>query len=473
MPLPWFRNRRRAELFAQPFPTAWHELLARRSRHYRGLQSEQQSRLHDVVRALIAEKRWVGYDLEITEAMQVVIAANAALLTLGFRRPYYFDQLDTIVVHRSVIVRTAEQAAENPWLGPPGVHTGEAWHRGPVILSWSAVDRESAGSFPGRNVVLHEFAHHLDGLAGPIDGRPPLANSKDQAQWYAVTEAEYLRLVGSSQRDEATILDHYGANDRSEFFAVATECFFELPHALRRRHQELYDTLRLFYHQDPASWLAESSHDRAAIRRVGERGRGGRQQGRPADDQLRLQAYRTMSAPDALFSLALDHLDGGRFEDAARLFTTLLENDPDDSESLSHRAIARYHLGKADAALADCDAALSLDPDDVDALSIRGEVLFDRGAHEEALRDLTIAVAVSPADPDVRLRRGAVHRRLGNWRKAIDDLTESILADAHQAEAYWQRAQAYRGLGQESRARTDFDKARLLDPQIADGRNEK
>ena len=465
----WFRNRRRRAVISQPFPDSWDDYLARRVRHFERLTSTEQDRIRAVVQILVREKQWVGYDCEVTDAMRVAIAGNAALLTLGFDKPYYFDRLDTLVVHRSAIVRSAEQSAKNPWMGEPGVHLGEAWHDGPFVLPWATIQLESPGKAPGRNVILHEFAHHLDGLGGDVDGMPPLSDGDAEASWYAVTEHEYWRLVGNSQRNEATVLDPYGAESRVEFFAVATEAFFETPHALRRRHPELYQTLQSFYHQSPAAWLPESSADRRALRRA-ERG------DRPAitevsdqADQIRLKAYRAMGPADALFTLALDHLDEGRYGDAARVFTSLLEADPDDSESYSHRAIARFHLGKYGEALEDCDAALYLDAEDVDALCIRGEILMARGATSEALHDFNSAVGLNPRDADARLHRGRAHCKIGNWRRAVADLNEAILGNSDSAEAYWLRGQARQALGRRQAARADLQRAQLLDPNVGAG----
>jgi len=53
---------------------------------------------------------------------------------------------------------------------------------------------------------------------------------------------------------EPTVLDPYGAEDPAEFFAVATETFFERPTELEQRHPRLYEQLRRFYRQDPAAW---------------------------------------------------------------------------------------------------------------------------------------------------------------------------------------------------------------------------
>lgn len=463
----WLRRRRRQALLAQPFPSEWRATLERRVRHFRHLKSDDRTNVEAVVQVLASEKQWVGYDCDVTETMQVVIGGNAALLTLGLGRPYYFDDLSAFIVHRGMIVRSAEKAVENPWIGGAGVFLGEMRPRGPIALSWSTIERESSGRSPGRNVVLHEFAHYIDGLAGEIDGMPPLSDRRDRQAWSEIAEQEFLRLVGHSQRGEATVLDHYGASDRAEFFAVATEAFFEAPHALRRRHAALYDALGRCYRQDPASWLPESAGDRVEFQDVATTTRARRpKQPTSAADERRLKAYQQMSTPDALFSIGLDHLAEGRYQEATRVFTNLLEADPHDCESYAHRAIARYHLGRPQAALSDCDHALAIDPEDVDALSIRALVLLEQGAVQEGLDELHRAVALAPQDADVRLSRGRAYCLLGNWRRAIDDLSESIAADPHQAEAFWERAKAYRALGQTTRAEADLEKARLLDPEI-------
>ena len=72
---------------------------------------------------------------------------------------------------------------------------------------------------------------------------------------------------------EVTLLDHYGATNRAEFFAVATECFFEQPHAMQRQHEELYAVLRDFYLQDPAEWLPDAAVDPSNRRPAGGGGR--------------------------------------------------------------------------------------------------------------------------------------------------------------------------------------------------------
>src|SRR5262249_44884249 len=127
---------------------------------------------------------------------------------------------------------------------------GQASPRGPVVLSWwhARWDGMRLGT---TNLVLHEFAHNLVGDLN--DGMPLIDDPDLEDRWEQVTDAEYKRLVGDATRQRRTLLRHYGATNKAEFFAVASECFFLQPVELRRRHPELYKVLAEWYRQDPAA----------------------------------------------------------------------------------------------------------------------------------------------------------------------------------------------------------------------------
>jgi len=464
----WFQRRRRRQLLAQPLAADDRAALERQAWHYRFLPAVQRGRVDQIVRVLLAEKEWVGAGCDLTRTMQLAIAGYAAVLVSGVSPPFFYERLRTIIVRpRSFRYQPQEDGHDNPYL-PSETRVGEAWHRGPVVLSWPAVAR--AGRSPD-NVAIHEFAHHLDDLYGAMDGAPALGDAQRADRWYAVTEAEFLRLVGQAQREEATLLDHYGATDRAEFFAVATECFFQRPHAMRRRHRELYAILADFYRQEPHVWLPQTGGEREAdpideppprVRppRVGERRR------RPTSQAERLPTYQAMEAPDALFTLALDRLDDGDFADAQRILTALLEAEPDDEEALAHRAMALRGLGRTAEALADCDRALDIDPNDVDALSVRGSLRAAAGDLPGALADLDAAVRRAPRDVAARFERGQILVQSGEFRKAIRDLTEVLSLEPYDAEARFLRGTAYQRLGRPRQAAADLSRARLLDPRL-------
>jgi MtfA peptidase len=102
--------------------------------------------------------------------------------------------------------------------------------------------------------VFHEFAHKLDMLDGVVDGTPPLPDKESYGTWFQVMTAHFKALQKATRAGRRSLLDKYGATDVAEFFAVATETFFEKPRQMQKRHADLYETLGMFYRQDPARW---------------------------------------------------------------------------------------------------------------------------------------------------------------------------------------------------------------------------
>ena len=139
---------------------------------------------------------------------------------------------------------------------------GESWETGSVILSWDNTLAGGRNDDDGMNVVIHEFAHQIDQYDGIADGVPKLPTREDYARWASVMELHYRELKEASKtRDPEPFLDPYGATDPCEFFAVATESFFEDPLDLEYEHPELYEELAKFYGLDPAGWTKPEAFD--------------------------------------------------------------------------------------------------------------------------------------------------------------------------------------------------------------------
>jgi Mlc titration factor MtfA (ptsG expression regulator) len=228
--------------------------------HDRWLDTEEKRRLRELVRVFIAEKRWEGCGgLELDDEIRVTIAAEACLLILELPHEPY-RRVHTILVYPSTVVPPerplrAFEVPTAPLRGPVPI-LGETQRQGPIILVWDAVERTARHPERGHNVVFHEFAHALDLLDGVADGTPPLHDRAEVRRWAEVCSREYAALGAQAARGRSGLLDAYGATNEAEFFAVATECFFDRPLELRRRHPELYAVLQGFYRQDPAARVA-------------------------------------------------------------------------------------------------------------------------------------------------------------------------------------------------------------------------
>jgi Mlc titration factor MtfA (ptsG expression regulator) len=246
-----FRARRRRRILAAPFPAAWQAILHRDVGLYAVLDAGERARLRDELRVFIAGITWEGVrDFELQERMQIIVAANACLLTLAMDGEP-LRHVRTVIIQPDVYVPPGPRMHDG--VAQTGVAaSGTAYVNGTVVLSWRHILAQSRTPDDGRNVVLHEFAHQLDMIGGIIDGTPPLAARSRYPTWRRVMTDEYERLVHAANEGIATLIDHYGATSPGEFFAVATECFFEQPVPMRELHPELYAVLRSYFRQDTA-----------------------------------------------------------------------------------------------------------------------------------------------------------------------------------------------------------------------------
>jgi len=256
----YFKNRRRRRLRSQPFPDSWLAILERNAPIHAHLPASDQRELEGHIQIFLAEKHFEGCNgLVMNDEIKVTIAAQACLLQLH-RQADYYPRLITILVYPSAYVaRATEHIGGGIVLEGESHRLGEAWQSGVVVLSWDDVRRGASDINNGQNVVLHEFAHQLDQQDGAADGAPILESRGQYTTWARVLGAEYDKLRRDSALGRPTVLDDYGATDPAEFFAVATECFFEKPHQLRRKHPELYDQLKTYYRQDPQSFVSTRS----------------------------------------------------------------------------------------------------------------------------------------------------------------------------------------------------------------------
>jgi Mlc titration factor MtfA (ptsG expression regulator) len=251
----WFKRRRRARLRGTPLPSRWKSILARNVPYIALLPPLDRQELAGHIQVLLAEKKFTGCaGLKITDEVRLTIAAQAAFLLLH-RTTNYFPTMRTILVYPDLFIVEHEHEQEDGTVFEEAVEqAGESWYGGPVILSWADVLAGAADPHDGYNVVLHEFAHQLDDESGGTDGAPELGSLARHQAWANVFGREYEQLQDAVLAERTSLLDEYGAESPAEFFAVATECFFERPRALRRKHPELYMQLSGYYSQDPAAY---------------------------------------------------------------------------------------------------------------------------------------------------------------------------------------------------------------------------
>ena len=253
------RNRRRRQLTAMQFPQVWETILKRNVALYRHLPDDLRDQLHNDIKIFLDEKRFEGLGgLELTDEITVTIAAEACMLLLNRENRYYPGLISILVYPGAYVAEVNTPIGGGVYVEGPSVRLGESWQHGSVILAWDDVKRGAQNAEDGHNVVLHEFAHQLDQEDGIADGAPLLGKPSSYAVWAQIMNEEYERLRADTGRHKKSVLDEYGATNPAEFFAVATETFFEKPHQLKKRSPYLYAELKEFYKVDPAAWVESS-----------------------------------------------------------------------------------------------------------------------------------------------------------------------------------------------------------------------
>lgn len=246
---------RTARIRSQGFPESWQQTLQKRLPFVARMSLAEREHLQFLIKLFLADKKFYGCaGQEIDDDIRVTVAAQACLLLLNQDRLPYPD-LDAILVYPSTFVATREVANELGLVSTDHIAMlGESWSQGKVVLAWDNVEKGVLNLRDGHNVVLHEFAHQLDHESGSSNGAPLLRTRGAYRSWAHVFGEEFEELQSDAEHGRHSLMDHYGATNPAEFFAVATETFFERPTEMAAYHQELYQQLKNYYQLDPGDW---------------------------------------------------------------------------------------------------------------------------------------------------------------------------------------------------------------------------
>jgi MtfA peptidase len=247
------RSSRRRRLFRTPLSGEQLQILQDSVPLYRRLPENLQTALVGHIQVFLAEKRFEGCGgLEVNETIRLVIAAHACLLLLGRRRPEYYPSLVSILVypHTYEVPPHGRQVFQER-----SYREGESWPHGEVVLAWRETMMTARDATDGRNLVLHEFAHQLDQHDGLSSGTPHARYAPAFQKWVEVFRRRFDEHQQAVEEGRRTLLHEYGATNPAEFFAVATETFFERPVELGNEMPDLYEQLATYYNLDPARWV--------------------------------------------------------------------------------------------------------------------------------------------------------------------------------------------------------------------------
>lgn len=235
------RSRRRRRILSSPFPASWRGILEQRVDFYQRLDKEGRRRFERQAQVFLAEKRVTGINAEVDDIVRVLTAASAIIPIFGFEGWEYHNLEEVLIYPGAFDQDFRQEGRDRDVLGM----VGDGAMSRVVILSKPALLAGFSHYRDGHNTGIHEFAHLLDASDGVYDGVPALLDRRYVLPWLELAHREMVRITrGRSD------LRPYGATNREEFFAVASEYFFERPEALQKENPQLYAMLARIFHQD-------------------------------------------------------------------------------------------------------------------------------------------------------------------------------------------------------------------------------
>jgi len=252
---PYWREYQRDKIKNLPFKKEWRKIIQQRIPYFRQMPADLQLQLKQHIQVFLAEKAFIGCNgVKITDEIRITVAAQACLLLLN-RKTDYYPKLRTILIYPRAFIKDQQSMnADGVQHSQKMTLAGESWDFGKVVLSWQ--DTIAGAKIPddGRNVVIHEFSHQLDQENGSANGAPLLDKGQSYQCWSAVFSAQFEQLKIQAKTAAPSLFDYYGATNPAEFFAVASEVFFEQAQQLYFEYPMLYRQLKQYYQVDPIHW---------------------------------------------------------------------------------------------------------------------------------------------------------------------------------------------------------------------------
>jgi Mlc titration factor MtfA (ptsG expression regulator) len=214
-----------------------------------GLEDGDRQRLRARTAQLLATRNLVGVQgLDLDDGMRVVIAVQAALPLLNLPFEWLGHWHDIVVYPGEFRVRRTHQDSDTDVVTEwDDDLAGEAWESGPIILSWTDIERDLAEPFEGFNVVIHEIAHKIDMAGGASDGMPPIRDREARRRWRTVMQGAFDDLNRMLDEGLETPIDPYAAEAPDEFFATVSEYWFSAPDVLAAALPEVHAEFTRFY----------------------------------------------------------------------------------------------------------------------------------------------------------------------------------------------------------------------------------
>jgi Mlc titration factor MtfA (ptsG expression regulator) len=219
------------------------KLLNEHVAFYDKLDTPGKTRFETLVTEFLSDTNIEGVGTEVTTLDRLLIASSAVIPIFGFPE-WKYKNLTNVILYPDTFDKDFQfEGGSRNILGM----VGSGYMNGQMLLSRAALTKGFSLSAGMENAAIHEFVHLLDKSDGATDGVPEnLMAHQYTLPWLHMIHQEMHRIE-SGKSD----INPYGLTNEAEFFAVASEYFFEKPQQFHQKHPELYEQLCLVFGQRP------------------------------------------------------------------------------------------------------------------------------------------------------------------------------------------------------------------------------
>jgi Mlc titration factor MtfA (ptsG expression regulator) len=236
------------------FPIAWRKILLQKVAFYNALAQNEKAVFEFRVQEFLVNHKVTGINTEVDITDRLLVACSAIIPVFAFPK-WHYDNLFEVLIYPNSFNENFETAGEERRI--LGM-VGTGYMDGKMILSRKALRQGFENESDKRNTAIHEFVHLIDKMDGKIDGIPKVLLEKQ----YSIPWIELISKKMDEIYEQRSDINPYGGTNHQEFFAVASEYFFERPKLLSKKHPELYKLLEeIFNHEMDARDLRTIGKD--------------------------------------------------------------------------------------------------------------------------------------------------------------------------------------------------------------------
>lgn len=238
----YLRRERSWKLPKDIFPTEWRLSLLKHVTFYSSLTAEEKERFEYRVQEFLLNHRITGVGTKVDDTDRLMVASSGIIPIFNFPGWRYTNLYEVLIYPSAFTTKYKFEGSDGRILGMVGNGPME----GMMLLSKKALRHGFENDKDKRNTAIHEFIHLVDKMDGAIDGIPELLLE----QPYVIPWLQLIRKKIVEIRMDDSDIRPYGGQSEIEFFAVASEYFFERPKLLSAKHPELYELMEYIFKHD-------------------------------------------------------------------------------------------------------------------------------------------------------------------------------------------------------------------------------